>query len=365
MSQDPGWAAPGSDAVGSAPPPGGPEPHTGSRPDVAGSGGSSGGGLGWPTTAPPFGQPAPALQPGVVPLRPLGLGELLDGAVTTIRRYPRVTLGYATLFAVLGQGSSLALSALSGRLSTRLPTRGSPFAALSSLTSGPAVLAVLLSSFADLVLTGFVAVIVSEAVLGRRIGAQAVWRRIRPLTFPLLVVSALVAVVPSVGLTLLGTAPILGVLLLLVPGVLLWGAWSLAVPALVLERAGIGGALRRSWRLAVPDWGRVWLVRSLSWLLAGVLSSLVGAVFGAVAFVSVFQSALHGGSTVAISPLGLTLVAVGSVLASILTGPFLAGVLSLLYIDRRIRAEALDVALQESVRGAARPGSALPAAGAP
>src|SRR5262249_42454025 len=38
-----------------------------------------------------------APKPGVIPLRPLGVGELLDGAFTSIRRNPRATLGIAAL----------------------------------------------------------------------------------------------------------------------------------------------------------------------------------------------------------------------------------------------------------------------------
>ena len=54
---------------------------------------------------PAYGQPPygwrPDVKPGVVPLRPLGLGELLDGAVGVLRRYPRPALGLAALIAVI------------------------------------------------------------------------------------------------------------------------------------------------------------------------------------------------------------------------------------------------------------------------
>ena len=49
----------------------------------------------------PSAAPEPRTRPAgtdlrlLVPLRPLGIGEILDGAVTYIRRYPRPTLGIA------------------------------------------------------------------------------------------------------------------------------------------------------------------------------------------------------------------------------------------------------------------------------
>jgi hypothetical protein len=43
------------------------------------------------------------VKPGVIPLRPLGVGEILDGAVTTIRRNPGPMLGLSAIVAVLTQ----------------------------------------------------------------------------------------------------------------------------------------------------------------------------------------------------------------------------------------------------------------------
>ena len=65
-------------------------------------------------------------QPGVVPLRPLALGELLDGAIKIIRRYPRPTLGLSAAIAavvtVLNVGLVLLLQPVTG--SSRPPTGG-------------------------------------------------------------------------------------------------------------------------------------------------------------------------------------------------------------------------------------------------
>ena len=55
---------------------------------------------GWGTQAQAAWQPP---KPGVIPLRPLGVGEILDGAISTIRAKPRLMLGLSAFVAVLTQ----------------------------------------------------------------------------------------------------------------------------------------------------------------------------------------------------------------------------------------------------------------------
>lgn len=50
--------------------------------------------------------PPPAAKPGVIPLRPLGVGEILDGAVSTARAHWRTVLGVALGVAVVVQIAS-------------------------------------------------------------------------------------------------------------------------------------------------------------------------------------------------------------------------------------------------------------------
>ena len=53
------------------------------------------------------------------------------------------------------------------------------------------------------VLTGMLVVVVSEDVLGRRVTAADVWRRIRPRLWPLLLAAAIAGILPYVGLVFL------------------------------------------------------------------------------------------------------------------------------------------------------------------
>ena len=49
--------------------------------------------------------------------------------------------------------------------------------------------------------------------------------------------------------------------------------------------------------------------------------------------------------------IALVLVAIGGAIGQIITAPFSAGVVVLLYTDRRIRAEAFDLVLQTGAAG--------------
>ena len=44
-----------------------------------------------------------ALQPGVIPLRPLTLGDIFNGAIRYIRTNPKATLGLTTAVVVITQ----------------------------------------------------------------------------------------------------------------------------------------------------------------------------------------------------------------------------------------------------------------------
>jgi hypothetical protein len=113
----PGWGSPAPAGPGAAP--------------VSGSGsgsGSPGGTPRWlqparrPTPAPypssqaglPPGLPRAAHRPGAFPLRPLVLGDILDGAFRIIRYNPRATVGAAVLVSALAMVLPVVVGLVSG-----------------------------------------------------------------------------------------------------------------------------------------------------------------------------------------------------------------------------------------------------------
>lgn len=317
-----------------------------SAPDAGTAGPSSPPGI--PGVSPaPVQAPEPIYrqQADGIPLRPLGIGDLLDGTFTTIRRNPRATVGLAALLVTVQQFVSLAVE-----LATEgLPTFGTfEDEAFSVQTFGGfgGIVGTLLSAVVGAVLTGMLVVVVSEDVLGHRVSAADVWRRIRRRTGALVVAAAIAGIVPYVGLIFLA-----------VPGMILWAAWSLTTPALVLEGIGPFAALGRSWRLAWPSLVRVWWVRLLSVLIGFLMNFLIAVPFTIAGLLVVFATGSDDNPRTVVTVIVLVLTVIGSIAAGMITAPFLAGVLALLYIDRRMRSEGLDLVLrrQERTRRAAVP----------
>lgn len=364
MTQPPeGWSSPGGPAP--EPPPaygygdGAPPPPPGYPPA--------------PTVAPPpwaqpgWGQPgfgAPEVSPGVVPLRPLTLGELLDGAVKVVRRYPRPALGMSGLLAivttllnvlaVLAQDYSSFAEDVTGSSASTEPNVGAGVASI------PANLVGLL---AGIVLTGFLVAVVGKAVLGHPTSFGEVWKQVRGrilalvglallttlLVFGPLVVAVLLAVLMTVvspWLLLLGIPLCMAAVAL---AVVLYVRLSLAPAVLVLERAGIRTAMRRSGALVGSamrgDFWRVFLVLALVQLIAAFVTGVLTVPFAVLGGVNAFVNPDAGGFT-----LLFVITQVGGGLATFLVSPFVAAARGLLYVDRRMRVEGLDLTLQAAAR---------------
>ncbi|WP_235313120.1 hypothetical protein, partial [Staphylococcus aureus] len=96
-------------------------------------------------------------KPGIIPLRPLGLGEILDGAFQACRRNPLCTFGTAILFQVIvGVVTVLLMFGLTGSLATFDPVTASSeevTGLVASALSAGSVL-ILLTSVGVLILQG-------------------------------------------------------------------------------------------------------------------------------------------------------------------------------------------------------------------
>jgi hypothetical protein len=119
-----------------------------------------------------------------------------------------------------------------------------------------------------------------------------------------------------------------GFLLLIVPGIYLYAAWSVATPALLVERTGISGALDRSRQLVRGRWGPVAGALLVANLLVGVVG-LLGVPF------------LIGGDLDDPSLTTLVITNVIGIVAQLFTVPYLAAVSVVLYLDLRVRKEGI------------------------
>lgn len=310
-----------------------------------------------------YGGPPPAPQPGVVPLRPLTVGELLDGAVKVIRRYPKPTLGLSAAVALVTTLINLVailFMDFSGDVEAMTSDTGGD-ATFNSLNAA-SLPGLVVSLPAGVFLTGALVAVVGRAVLGQEATLGEVWQQLRARLWALLGLTLLTGLLVGAPLLLVGLAALLAwgaggggaavgltVVLLGIPAMAatayLWVRLSLAPAVLVLERSGVRPALRRSGDLVRGSWWRLFGLL----LLAQVVASVVAQVL-------VLPVTLVGAFTLLSDPTDQSLAVFAAVLqvvsglADMLVTPFVAGVGALLYVDRRMRAEALDLTLQAAAR---------------
>lgn len=349
-----GWQSPGGPV-----PPSAPVPPAGSPPP------------GRPGDPWGFGGALAAPRPGIVPLRPLALGELLDGAYQYIRAHPRVVLGISAVVAVI---TVLIQSPFQASFGTSLEAFVGPGGGTRTVNPdqlggllGDAVplagVGVLVSLLSNTVLTGLLVVVLSRSVLGAPVDARECWNAARPrlpgllgvvvLVALLTVVAFAVPLIPAGLLALFGAPPgaiaalvVLGLIAGAVLAVLVAVVLALAAPAYVLEGISATTALRRSRTLVQ---GRFWPVLGilvLAAIIVAVVAGVVGIPFGVIAG----AAGSAAGQTNPYAPLPLLITSIGTVVGATLTTPFQAGVTGLLYIDQRMRREGFDIELQRAAR---------------
>ncbi|WP_394805805.1 glycerophosphoryl diester phosphodiesterase membrane domain-containing protein [Streptomyces fradiae] len=407
MNDSPGWTSPGSpspsgdqgtgsprpagDQAGSAagpapkwsenqPPPGQwspPAAQPGGRMPPAPAPGWGGGGphSGW--------GPPPAPKPGVIPLRPLGVGEILDGAVSTLRAHWRTVLGITLAVAAVVQIAEVLLQRYVLPRAPALDADASPSEVLEQTAESlrvsmvGAVPSTLLGLVATFVTTALLTFVVSRSVLGRPVTFGDVWRDARPRLLPLLgltlLIPLIVVAVVAVGVLpgwLVGSSA--GALLVFFGGLaaLLVVVWltvrfSLAYSVVMLEGQGVLASLRRSAKLVRGSWWRIFGILLLTALLTALITVIIVIPFSLIALAlseGGMSGMLEGGSEYSWSFLIVT--AVGGVIASAIMYPISAGVTVLLYVDQRIRREALDLELARAAGvpgyGSASPGDTTP-----
>ena len=325
--------------------------------------------------APPGGWAPPqqtAPKPGVIPLRPIGVGEILDGAFTSIRRNPKATLGISavvlTISAVITSAlellllSQLHLNTASGRT----PTTAQLLGALAVVVPS-GLTAVVLAFIVQILLTGLLTAVIGRSVLGHRITAGEAWHIALP-RLPALLGTTLLAGLIYIGpwivlfvllillavahapVAVLVVAGVFGVIATVVVDAWFWTMFSMSAAAVVLERLGPAQALGRSWRLVRSSFWRVFGILLLAWIIVFVASSVLRLPF---AIISAAFSNSSATFAQAIQPnaAGLAIGAIGGIIAGAITQPIWAGVTVLLYVDLRMRREGLDLILQTAAGG--------------
>lgn len=193
------------------------------------------------------------------PQREVSLERVFGRGFGTIRANPVATLGIAFLF---GAVPTLVVNYYVQSVGLETMIRIGFWGTLAGMLAGLALW---------LIIAAVTQGALVRATVGHSEGHEA--------SFGESVAAGLTVIIPLVLLTLLlAVAVILGLVLLIVPGVMLYCMWAVATPALVAERIGPLAALARSRHLTRgARWkifGLTLLVLIVSWVLSGTASAI-------------------------------------------------------------------------------------------
>lgn len=313
----------------------------------------------------PQGGWTPPPKPGIIPLRPLGLGELLDGAFQACRKNPAATFGTALLIqAVISLLTYLFIGTLVPDALFSSNFDETDFESVESnagwSVTGLSLLGVL-SVVGVLLLQGVLVVPLARSILNLKTGFAQTWRLCRSRLLALAGMGLLLTVAFVIGLavfgvllgllvSILGAAGlpvlILGFLALIALFVWLGVKLAFAPAALVLEPAGIFASLRRSWQLTNRNFWRSFGILALTAILVSIISSVISVpVLLITSLVGAFGSGsgTDAGTAVALFALNAAITTFFSAIGY----AFQAAVTSLLYVDLRIRREGFDLTLMK------------------
>ena len=386
MSKDQGWGTPGNPA-----------------------GGGQGWGGGTPYGGPPGAwgwAPPPPPKPGVIPLAPLSLGDIVSGSFSAMTRYWKPLFGTAAA----AYGGMVALMALTFGLGYVVVA--DQVHALFALPDGadpePGVIVPVLVAFgvawlitvlgilvASAAVYAACAVVVREAVLGRGTAFGAVWRQSWarvPSVLGAVLLSGILAYIPLI-LGLIAAVIAIGIsvadsggqnpdgtvavwILMIFLALLPLFAWiyilfALAPQAVVFEPQRPVAAMRRSVRLVRGAWWRVFGIILLGFVIGTGLSYAVSIPFTLVGMIVGFPGMATMGPEpdlpTAFASMGLYMafVMTGSIVGQVVAQVYSSLMTGLVYVDQRIRREGLADSLAAAVGIPSGPGPEGPSGSAP
>lgn len=364
---------------------------------------------GTPAPPPPTGAPlppppapgaipawTPPPKPGLIPLRPLTLGAILGASFQVLRRNPRPVFGTALVIALLlfvlttvftGAIVAWAFNRIDSITPDTADADAVQAGALAAVIVGT-VLVAAANVWLTAVLQGVIAAEVATGTVGRKLTFRGLWRACKHalgwifLWALLLLAAAIVAyLVFFLVIALAALAGPVGLALGLLVGflggigIVALAAWLLTktafVPSvLVIERARLGAALARSWRLTVHYFWRVFGIRLLVFVMVQVAIQIVS-IPASLALELLLPNLLptdyndYGSPDDALRAMG-AIIPVYLVLYAITALGTAVGLVvisatdTLLYIDLRMRREGLDLELSRYVEARAAGDESVP-----
>lgn len=326
------------------------------------------------------------LKPGIIPLRALGVGEVLEGSFQAIRVNPKGMIGLALIIntvtaliagvigvlfvgVVIGLGDDL----FGMRSDTFFGDSMQDIAALLGLWGLGFLIFLVLVTLSYALISIASTLSVGQSSLGRKASMGWLWKNSRRHLLSVLGYVVLTSVAATVAFGVfagfavfsavtLDSGPSIAAvvvlflllsLLTLVVSVFL----TFAVPVIVFERVGPIKAIGRSFSLVKKGFWRLLLVLFLAYVIMQVVLMVVLVPIQIFAPLVLTLIPAGGGASGEAS-IGIVLLVLSQAIqfiASAIVQPFFTAVVALMYLDARMRFEALDVTLLQSVANAEGP----------
>jgi hypothetical protein len=276
-------------------------------------------------------------------LRPLSVGEILDVAIKVYTRNALTLWKIVALvvFPVNVLGAIVTLSTLPDEvLDPDFVTRPGTFTEddLMAVVAAQIILAIV-ALITVVIAAGACTKAVSDVYLGEKPSAGSSLRFAARRVHSLVWIGVLTFVLATIGLVGL-----------IVTGVWLWVSWTVAPAVLLLEGRKGFKALRRSFRLVKGRWWPVFGATTIGAILTGIVGSALGALTTPLIFTDSAEN------------LTLTIVVdtIVNTIGGILTTPFQAALVAIIYFDLRVRKEGFDLELLAQRIGTAPDPAARP-----
>lgn len=322
---------------------------------------------------PGYGYPQPSAftwsnaKPGIIPIRPLDLGDILNGTVSLLRYNPKTVLGLSAIFLAVtaliniffsvSLGNIVALDYLNAS-NSEVPAEALPPSFISGLSSSN-----LLGNFLSFLLIGPLTFATITAVKGQKPSISEIWQQLKPNFWRFILTSittgiilyatlilAIIAVVSGFALSSIGlnsnsiTWILLGTLVFFILLLPLYYALYIklifAVPAATIQGYSPLQAIKYSWQLTR---GAFWKLVGYTILFTIILTVATTIIATPLTIILSIPSVLwntHPATALLISTIGGI---VSSSIIQIITLPLSTGFITLLYVDQRIRKEGYDM----------------------
>lgn len=318
----------------------------------------------------------PPPKPGLIPLRPLGFGTLLGAGFTVMRRNPKPTLGLALglngLVSLLLVGIVAGFTAFAvNRVQSAAPEEMQSI--VGGIVGGGAIaliVPIVLSLLVGAVVQGIISLEVARATLGDKLSVKGLWRLARGrigaligwalgvslvviLAF-VLVMLAFTAIAIAGGAAGIAIAFIIGLIASMGASVLsAWLSTKLALVPIVLmvERLSLIAAVKRSWSLTN---GFFWKTFGILILISVIINFAMQLVVTPIVYLVSYGGVLlnpNGEEEAILWSFGIAYLA-AAVVAMLFGAAAIviqSAVVSLIYIDIRMRKEGLDIELTRFV----------------